>query len=92
VTIQFPWASLLRGTLALDTAAARGIAGLLAPAGQVTAMVATAPRDGLAGVPTADELLDSAGDALAHRWWPLGMRLTAPRRATQAEVAASGSS
>jgi hypothetical protein len=92
VTIQFPWASLLRGTLALDAAAAAGIADLLTPVGLVTALVATALRDRLAGVPTASELLDGAGLALADRWRPLGLRLTDLRAVAPAEVTVSGSS
>jgi hypothetical protein len=64
----------------------------LTPAGLVTALVATAPRDGLAAVPTASQLLDGAGLALADRWRPLGLRLTDLRAAAPAEVVASGSS
>jgi hypothetical protein len=92
VTIQFPWASLLRGTLALDPAVATGIAGLLAPGGRVIALVATAAHDGLAGVPTAVQLLDGAGPPLAARWSAYGLRLVGVRPATVAEVAASRSS
>jgi hypothetical protein len=64
----------------------------MTPAGRVTALVATAPRDRLVGVPTARQLLDGAGLALADRWRPLGLRLTGLRAAAPAEVAASGSS
>ncbi|HEY6597335.1 MAG TPA: hypothetical protein VI011_25015 [Asanoa sp.] len=92
LTIQFPWASLLRGTLALDDAVAAGIAGLLAPAGRMTALVAPAARDGLAGLPTTADLLDGAAPALAARWLAHGVTLTDLRDATSAEVAASGSS
>src|SRR6478752_9629543 len=48
VTVNLPWGSLLRGTLALDSAAARGIAGLVAPGGRVDMLLAPAARDGLA--------------------------------------------
>jgi 16S rRNA (adenine(1408)-N(1))-methyltransferase len=92
VTIQFPWASLLRGTLALDPAVAAGIARLLAPGGRVTALVATAAHDRLAGVPTAVELLDGARPALADRWSGYGLHVAAVRTATEAEVAAARSS
>jgi 16S rRNA (adenine(1408)-N(1))-methyltransferase len=91
LTVQFPWASLLRGTLALDDAVATGIAGLLAPAGRMTALVAPAARDGLAGLPTTADLLDGAAPALAARWLAHGVVLTDLREATAAEVAASGS-
>lgn len=92
LTIQFPWASLLRGTLAFDPAAAVGIAGLLAPGGWLTAIVATAARDRLMGIPAADELLDGAGPDLRRRWNRYGLELTDIRAATAGEIAASGSS
>jgi 16S rRNA (adenine(1408)-N(1))-methyltransferase len=91
LTIQFPWASLLRGTLALDDTVAAGIAALLAPAGRVTALVAPAPRDRL-DLPTGADLLDGAGPALGARWSAHGLAASRPRAATTGEVAASGSS
>jgi 16S rRNA (adenine(1408)-N(1))-methyltransferase len=92
LTIQFPWASLLRGALALDDAVAAGIAGLLAPEGRLTALVAPPARDGLRGLPTTAELLDGAAPALGSRWRAHGLSLAGVREATPAEVAESGSS
>jgi 16S rRNA (adenine(1408)-N(1))-methyltransferase len=93
LTIQFPWASLLRGTLALDGPAAAGIAALLAPAGRVVALVAPAAKDRLgAGMPTAADLLDGAGPALAARWAAHGLTVDRLRTATAGEIATSGSS
>ena len=92
LTIQFPWSSLLRGALALDDAVAGGIGRLLTPGGRVTALVAPAPRDRLAGLPTAADLLDGAAPALAGRWSVHGLTVGTLRAATTAEVAASGSS
>lgn len=88
VTIHFPWGSLLRGTLALDPAAAHGIAALLAPGAGATALVSITERDGLGLAPlTADD-----APRLAERWACHGLDLVALRPATDAEVAESGSS
>jgi 16S rRNA (adenine(1408)-N(1))-methyltransferase len=93
LTIQFPWASLLRGTLALDDAVARGIATLLTPNGEVHALLAPAPKDNLGpSLPTATALLDGAAPALAQRWAGHGLTVTRPRAARVDEIRASGSS
>jgi len=87
VTIDFPWGSLLRGTLAHDDAAAAGIASFVRPGGRVVAHVSITARDGLDLPP-----IDQDVDALARRWSSCGLTLNCVRRATVAEVAATGSS
>jgi 16S rRNA (adenine(1408)-N(1))-methyltransferase len=88
LTINFPWGSLLRGALAVDDAAARGIAALLKPGASLSALVSVTPRDGL-------ELgsLDKPGDAieLAGRWAIHGLQLASLCPATEAETVASHS-
>ena len=92
LTIQFPWGSLLRGTLGLDRRAAAGIAALLAMGGRAVALIATAARDHLAGIPTAADLVTQDKGELADRWQSLGLKLVELREASVGEVAASGSS
>jgi 16S rRNA (adenine(1408)-N(1))-methyltransferase len=87
VTINFPWGSLLRGSLALDDAAAAGIASLVRPGGQVVAHVSITARDGLNLLP-----IDQDVDPLARRWWSCGLIVRCVRRATIADVSATGSS
>lgn len=89
LTIQFPWGSLLRGVLAVDQAAAQGIASLLRPGARATAFVSIAPRDGLALAPLDEP---DAAVALASRWACHGLRLESLRAATAEEVKATGSS
>ena len=92
VMIQFPWGSLLRGTLGLDLKAAAGISALLAAGGRAVSLIATAARDHLAGIPTTSELLTEGQGELAERWHSLGLQLVEVREASVEEVAASGSS
>lgn len=84
ITVNFPWASLLRGVLGRDEAVLAGIARFAAPGASITALVSVVPRDGVPGVPEEDEL---AGAYARH-----GLDLVSARPATTAEVAASGSS
>jgi 16S rRNA (adenine(1408)-N(1))-methyltransferase len=89
VSVLFPWGSLLRGVLALDPVAAAGLATLLAPGGRIRTLASVTDRDGpAAGVSPAD--LDDR-DALAARWGRHGVELIDLRRATDEEIAASGS-
>jgi 16S rRNA (adenine(1408)-N(1))-methyltransferase len=67
-----------------DDAVLAGIARLLAPGAQATALVSVVPRDGVPPVPPPDEL------AVAYARH--GLTLLEARPATRAEVAASGSS
>ncbi len=89
LTINFPWGSLLRGALALDDAAALGIAALLKPGTRLSALVSITPRDGL-GLAPMDE--PGAADELAGRWAQHGLRLDTVCPATEADVAATRSS
>jgi 16S rRNA (adenine(1408)-N(1))-methyltransferase len=84
ITINFPWASLLRGVLGRDETVLAGVAALAAPGATVSALVSVVPRDGVPPVPAAGEL---AAAYARH-----GLELVEARRATAAEVAASGSS
>ena len=91
LSIAFPWGSLLRGALALEDAAAApasaGIAALIAPGGCVTALVSIDPRDRL-DLPALEAAV--AGE-LAARWRRFGLEVAGWRPASDAEIAASGS-
>jgi 16S rRNA (adenine(1408)-N(1))-methyltransferase len=88
LSIIFPWGSLLAGALALDPAAADGIASLVGPMGCVRIVASVVDDDRLALAPL------SASDVtgLAARWSCYGLRLSSFRPATAAELDASGSS
>jgi 16S rRNA (adenine(1408)-N(1))-methyltransferase len=88
LTIILPWGSLLAGALALDPAAADGIASLVVPDGCVRIFVSVVDGDRLPVSP-----LDGAdATALALRWACHGLRLSSFQPATPAEVDASRSS
>ena len=82
--MHFPWGSLLHGILGHDAAVLAGVAQLLAPGAEATALVSVVPRDGVPTVPSPAEL----GSAYARH----GLCLADARPATPAEVAASHSS
>jgi 16S rRNA (adenine(1408)-N(1))-methyltransferase len=84
ITVNFPWASLLRGVLGHDEAVLAGIARLAAPGASVRALVSVVERDGVPAVPEADDL----ATAYARH----SLRLVDARPATATEIAASGSS
>jgi 16S rRNA (adenine(1408)-N(1))-methyltransferase len=89
VTVTFPWGSLLRGALGLDTDALAGVAALVAPGGRVEALVSVVPSDRIERIAT----LDQAGEpAICGAWATAGLSLLSMRRATTAEVVASRSS
>jgi len=85
LTINFPWGSLLRGALAVDDTAARGIAALLKPGARLTALVSVTPRDSLE-LGAMDE--PGALNLLAGRWANHGLKLVSVCLATEADVAA----
>jgi len=85
VTVNLPWGSLLRGALALDGAAASGIAALAAPGGRVELLVAPAARDRLAG--DIDVRARVTG-SLAADWRSHGLELLDARPATAEDLAA----
>jgi 16S rRNA (adenine(1408)-N(1))-methyltransferase len=89
LTINFPWGSLLRGALACDDAAARGIAALLKPRARLKVLVSVTARDAL-DLPAMDE--PGAAAELAGRWADYRLRLDSLCPATEADVAATRSS
>jgi 16S rRNA (adenine(1408)-N(1))-methyltransferase len=82
--VHFPWGSLLRGILGHDDVVLSGVAQLLAPGAEATALVSVVPRDGVPAVPPPAQL-----EAAYARH---GLSLADARPATPAEVAASRSS
>ena len=90
VTIAFPWGSLLRGALACPDAAraSAGIAALVRPGGGATIHLSVTARDRL-DLPILD---DDAAPELTERWRRHGLELSAWRRATADEIAATRSS
>ena len=69
VTVSLPWGSLLRGTLALEDAAAAsaGIANLVAPGGRIRALVSIDARDRL-DVPRPEQTPVAEIAATASSW------------------------
>jgi len=88
VTVNLPWGSLLRGAVALDDAAAAGIARLLAPRGRARFLLAPAAKDQLAD---AVDPVHRLADGLAADWARHGLDLVAARPATDEEIAATRS-
>jgi 16S rRNA (adenine(1408)-N(1))-methyltransferase len=78
MTVNFPWASLLRGVLGADDAVLAGIARLLAPGATATALVSVVPRDGVPDLPPRGEL---AAAYAGH-----GLELLEARPATAEEL------
>jgi hypothetical protein len=85
MTLAFPWGSLLRGALALNDAAAQGIAALLSPGATATATFSIEDRDGL-DLPSLHDGADR--QALADRWARLGLDVCMLRPATREELVA----
>ena len=89
VTVSFPWGSLLRGVLGLDPAALDGVATLLAPGGRLEVLASDEPEDAVPGLACLDRSIEPA---IRAAWSGVGLELVAMRRATAADVRASGSS
>jgi 16S rRNA (adenine(1408)-N(1))-methyltransferase len=89
VTVILPWGSLARGILGVDAAALAGIAAVLAPGGRLDVLVSVTPSDHVADLP---RLAAAHATPIASAWSSAGLRLTSMTPATDAEVAASGSS
>ncbi len=88
VAIHLPWGSLLRGALALDDEVAAGIARLAAPTGRIEILLAPAARDRLS---SEIDVRRRLADGLAEGWLRHGLELCEARPATDAEIAAAGS-
>jgi 16S rRNA (adenine(1408)-N(1))-methyltransferase len=84
VTVNLPWGSLLRGALALDGAAAAGIAALARPGGTVELLLAPDTRDRLAADLDVRARLDAG---IADDWRRHGLVLELAREETPAELA-----
>lgn len=88
VTVRFPWASLLLGCVGRDARVAEGVAALVCPGGTLELLLAPSARDGLAGVPVE---LEAIAQAATGTFSALGLTPACARPATEAEIAASGS-
>jgi 16S rRNA (adenine(1408)-N(1))-methyltransferase len=88
VTIQLPWAALLRGLVQGDPAVIQPIVGLLRPGAELRLLLSVTERDAGNGLGNLDaEAIDRLTRALeAH-----GLHAVDCRLATPADVAASGS-
>jgi 16S rRNA (adenine(1408)-N(1))-methyltransferase len=89
VTVTFPWGSLLRGVLGLDSAALAGVAALVAPGGRVEILASVVPADQVEGISTLDV---GHQPAICRAWATAGMDVVSMRPATTAEIDASRSS
>lgn len=88
VSVLFPWGSLLRGALALDDAAAGGLASLVRQTGRVIVTTSITERDQL-DLPSLDDPAERR--RLAERWRAFGLEVAEIRCATMDEVAATRS-
>jgi 16S rRNA (adenine(1408)-N(1))-methyltransferase len=89
VTVTFPWGSLLRGVLGLDTHVLQGVASTVAPGGRVELLASVVPSDGVDGI---ESLGAAAQPAIAAAWRSVGFELVSMRPATHDEIEASRSS
>jgi 16S rRNA (adenine(1408)-N(1))-methyltransferase len=89
VTISFPWGSLLRGVLGLDPAVLAGVAALPCNDTTVEVLASVVPDDHVAGLDRLDATLEPS---IRVAWQAAGLELCSMRRATAAEIEASGSS
>jgi 16S rRNA (adenine(1408)-N(1))-methyltransferase len=88
VTVRFPWASLLRGCVGRDARVAAGVDALLGAGGTLELLLAPSARDGLDGVPIE---AGAIADAAVGTFSALGLTPLCARPASDAEIAASGS-
>ena len=89
VAITFPWGSLLRGVLGLDSDTLDGVAALVAPGGRVEILASVVPADRIEGISSLDP---SWEPTIRRAWCGAGLELASMRRATNDEVVASRSS
>ncbi|TAK01854.1 MAG: hypothetical protein EPO36_04325 [Chloroflexota bacterium] len=88
VTVQFPWASLLRGCLGANADGAAALAALVAPGGTLELLLAPAERDGLGSLPVGPDAVVTAATATFEG---LGLATLEARAATGDEVRATSS-
>lgn len=88
VTIQMPWAALLRGLVRGDPSVTAPIARLLRPGGELRLLLSVAPRDAELGVASLDE---AAIDALAATFAAHGLAVRERHVATPEDVTESRS-
>ncbi len=89
VTVMFPWGSLLRGVLGLDSCALAGIAALPAPGGRIEILASVMPSDRIEGIASLEATWEPA---ICRAWAASGIDLVSMRLAKPEEIAASGSS
>ena len=89
ITVNFPWGSLLRGIVRADRPVLRGIAAIAKYGARITVLTAIEDRDASSDVSASDlGQLPSRAAAFADA----GLAIARCGTATQAEIAASGSS
>jgi 16S rRNA (adenine(1408)-N(1))-methyltransferase len=88
VTVNFPWASLLRGALGAEPELLGSVARVMRPLARMELLVSVTDRDRASGLPPLDGH-DLAG--LAKVYAGNGLELCQARPATAAEVAATRS-
>ncbi len=89
VTIQLPWAALLRGLLQGDGAVIGPIAALMRFNGELRLLLSATEREAGRGLDVLDEL---AVDRLTRVFEAHGLRTIERRRGSAADVGAAGSS
>ena len=90
VTILFPWGSLLRGALGIDSRVATSIARLVAPGGNLSIVLSVVERD-RAAVGAERPFGPSDVDAMADAFAPLGLDLRDACRLTSDQIRATSS-
>lgn len=88
VTVILPWGSLARGILGLDDDALAGVGAVPAAGGRLDVLVSVIPSDHVADLP---RLTAAHATPIASAWSRAGLALTSMAPATDAEIAASGS-
>lgn len=90
VTVRFPWGSLLRGAVGLDTEMTAAIARLVADGGSLEITLSLTSRDAAAGVGVSFEAADI--DRARSAFGRLGLRLVDACQIGRDEVLATSSS
>lgn len=90
VTVLFPWGSLLRGALGLDTSVAASIARLVAPDGALDLVLSIVERD-RAAIGGEGDFGEADVARMAGVFGAAGLDLTGARRFSATEAGATGS-